>query len=159
MVYGVLRLINFAHGDVYMVGAMAAYYTAHWLGFSARPRSRLSDCHDGDMGFCGGLGALIEFVPTGHYAIAPGSPCSSPPSASPCCSNSAGNSSSAPIEILSQLIESRSLFRAGGVVLTNIDALVIVVSLLLMVVLRGIVMHTRIGLALRASVSVSTPRR
>jgi len=26
MVYGVLRLINFAHGDVYMVGAMAAFY-------------------------------------------------------------------------------------------------------------------------------------
>lgn len=26
MVYGVLRLINFAHGEVYMVGAVAAYY-------------------------------------------------------------------------------------------------------------------------------------
>lgn len=28
MVYGVLRLINFAHGDVYMVGAMTAYLVA-----------------------------------------------------------------------------------------------------------------------------------
>ncbi|MBI5707673.1 MAG: branched-chain amino acid ABC transporter permease [Armatimonadetes bacterium] len=28
MVYGVLRLINFAHGDIYMVGAYFAYYTA-----------------------------------------------------------------------------------------------------------------------------------
>ncbi len=27
MVYGVLRLINFAHGDVYMVGAYVGYYT------------------------------------------------------------------------------------------------------------------------------------
>jgi len=26
MVYGVLRFINFAHGDVYMVGAMVAFY-------------------------------------------------------------------------------------------------------------------------------------
>ncbi len=26
MVYGVLKLINFAHGDVYMVGAFAGYY-------------------------------------------------------------------------------------------------------------------------------------
>ena len=26
MVYGVLRLINFAHGDVYMLGAFAGYY-------------------------------------------------------------------------------------------------------------------------------------
>jgi branched-chain amino acid transport system permease protein len=33
MVYGVLRLINFAHGDVYMVGAMAGVYAARWLGF------------------------------------------------------------------------------------------------------------------------------
>ena len=37
MVYGVLKLINFAHGDVYMVGAMAGYYTAHALGFAAQP--------------------------------------------------------------------------------------------------------------------------
>jgi branched-chain amino acid transport system permease protein len=28
MVYGVLRLINFAHGDVYMIGAYFAYYTS-----------------------------------------------------------------------------------------------------------------------------------
>lgn len=27
MVYGILRLINFAHGDVYMVGAFVAYLT------------------------------------------------------------------------------------------------------------------------------------
>ena len=26
MVYGILRLINFAHGDVYMVGAYVGYY-------------------------------------------------------------------------------------------------------------------------------------
>ena len=28
MVYGVLQLINFAHGDVFMVGAMIAMYVA-----------------------------------------------------------------------------------------------------------------------------------
>ncbi len=28
MVYGVLRLINFAHGDVFMLGAFAGYYLA-----------------------------------------------------------------------------------------------------------------------------------
>ncbi len=36
MVYGVLRLINFAHGDVYMVGAMAGYYFAT-RGAPSRP--------------------------------------------------------------------------------------------------------------------------
>src|SRR6184192_3094971 len=32
MVYGVLKLINFAHGDVYMVGAFMGYYIANGLG-------------------------------------------------------------------------------------------------------------------------------
>jgi branched-chain amino acid transport system permease protein len=32
MVYGVLKLINFAHGDVYMVGAFAGFYTAQYAG-------------------------------------------------------------------------------------------------------------------------------
>ena len=34
MVYGVLRLINFAHGDVYMVGAFMGFYAcSQWLPF------------------------------------------------------------------------------------------------------------------------------
>ena len=37
MVYGILRLINFAHGDVYMVGAFAGYFIATSLGLSAGP--------------------------------------------------------------------------------------------------------------------------
>ena len=36
MVYGVLRLINFAHGDVYMLGAYAGFYSAGWLGLTKR---------------------------------------------------------------------------------------------------------------------------
>jgi branched-chain amino acid transport system permease protein len=35
MVYGVLRLINFAHGDVYMMGGYAGLYAAGWLGVAA----------------------------------------------------------------------------------------------------------------------------
>jgi branched-chain amino acid transport system permease protein len=34
LVYGVLRLINFAHGDVFMIGAYAGYFTAISLGVS-----------------------------------------------------------------------------------------------------------------------------
>lgn len=36
MVYGVLRLINFAHGDVYMLGAFAGFYTAARIGLTER---------------------------------------------------------------------------------------------------------------------------
>jgi branched-chain amino acid transport system permease protein len=31
MVYGILRMINFAHGDVFMIGAFAGYFTATFL--------------------------------------------------------------------------------------------------------------------------------
>ena len=37
MVYGILRLINFAHGDVFMLGAFFAYYAAGWLGVQVHP--------------------------------------------------------------------------------------------------------------------------
>ena len=37
MVYGILRLINFAHGDIYMLGAYSGYFIAQWLGFGAEP--------------------------------------------------------------------------------------------------------------------------
>ena len=32
MVYGVLKLLNFAHGDLYMVGAFVGYYVMRWFG-------------------------------------------------------------------------------------------------------------------------------
>ena len=35
MVYGVLQLINFAHGDVFMVGAVLTLIVARALGFVA----------------------------------------------------------------------------------------------------------------------------
>jgi branched-chain amino acid transport system permease protein len=42
MVYGVLRLINFAHGDIYMVGAMIGLYTFTFCGIAAEPA--ISQC-------------------------------------------------------------------------------------------------------------------
>jgi branched-chain amino acid transport system permease protein len=37
MVFGVLKLINFAHGDVFMVGAYFGYYLANAMGFGVHP--------------------------------------------------------------------------------------------------------------------------
>src|SRR5947208_13033988 len=38
MVYGVLQLINFAHGDVFMLGAMMGWYaSAVWTGEARNP--------------------------------------------------------------------------------------------------------------------------
>jgi branched-chain amino acid transport system permease protein len=37
MVYGVLRLINFAHGDIYMLGAFFGYYISRSIGAAQDP--------------------------------------------------------------------------------------------------------------------------
>ncbi|HVO17857.1 MAG TPA: branched-chain amino acid ABC transporter permease [Anaeromyxobacter sp.] len=70
MVYGVLKLINFAHGDVYMVGAFMGYYLAgFWrlggaasAGGGATPGSvvRAFLITAASMVVCGFLGYVIE---------------------------------------------------------------------------------------------------
>ena len=35
MVYGTLGLINFAHGEVFMIGCYIGLYAAFWLGYDA----------------------------------------------------------------------------------------------------------------------------
>ncbi len=62
MVYGVLKLINFAHGDVYMVGAFMGFYVAGFSRVNAIPSSlaRASIVTLGSMIICGALGYAIE---------------------------------------------------------------------------------------------------
>jgi branched-subunit amino acid ABC-type transport system permease component len=63
MVYGVLRLINFAHSDVYMFGAFMGYYLANnrWIKttFGTSPASAILIML-GAMVLSGGMGLLIE---------------------------------------------------------------------------------------------------
>src|SRR5580765_5512457 len=37
MVYGILRLINFAHGDIYMLGAFIGLFASRWLRAGTDP--------------------------------------------------------------------------------------------------------------------------
>ncbi|MGZ4778706.1 MAG: branched-chain amino acid ABC transporter permease [Thermoanaerobaculia bacterium] len=39
MVYGILKLINFAHGDVFMLGSFVGYYAGGWLSRHMHPES------------------------------------------------------------------------------------------------------------------------
>ncbi len=61
MVYGVLKLINFAHGDVMMVGVYAGYSTATQLGRENNASFfGVSLVFLASMAFCATLGFLIE---------------------------------------------------------------------------------------------------
>lgn len=60
MVYGVLKLINFAHGDVMMVGVYAGYAVAFSLGKDASSWLGVAAIFLLAMGFCALLGFFIE---------------------------------------------------------------------------------------------------
>src|SRR3990172_5928518 len=63
MVYGVLRLINFAHGDVYMFGAFMGYYIANspWIkALGGTGFISVVVVMTGAMALSAGLGILIE---------------------------------------------------------------------------------------------------
>jgi branched-chain amino acid transport system permease protein len=64
MVYGILKLLNFAHGDVYMIGAFDGWYTLHALGGPLNPTvsgaAVLFVMFIVSMLGCGVLGVAIE---------------------------------------------------------------------------------------------------
>lgn len=62
MVYGVLRLINFAHGEIYMIGAYAGFYCATFMLTSEMPLLVFVTTLFVAMLVCGLLAAGIEFV-------------------------------------------------------------------------------------------------
>lgn len=61
MVYGVLKLINFAHGDILMVGAFVAIYAAMRAAHYGIP-VWFPLIMPVSMAFCAALGVVIEFV-------------------------------------------------------------------------------------------------
>ena len=70
MVYGILKLLNFAHGDVYMIGAFLGWYALHALGGPVNPTltgaAVLVIMFIVAMLGCGVLGVAIE-----HFAYRP----------------------------------------------------------------------------------------
>src|SRR5512140_2234773 len=61
MVYGVLKLINFAHADVMMVGAFVGYYVSRALQVGRSPAAwKVAVVFAAAMAFCALLGFLIE---------------------------------------------------------------------------------------------------
>ena len=64
MVYGILKLLNFAHGDVYMIGAFIGFFTLDFLGGPIEPSLTpwlvVGGMFAVAMLGCGALGVVIE---------------------------------------------------------------------------------------------------
>ena len=155
MVYGVLGLINFAHSDVFMVGAYAGIYAAAWFGVTATSAGQSSPgialaCFAAAMIACAVLGMFVE-----RFAYRP---VRNAPKLTPLVT---AIGVSMLIQNVSMLVFSStprgfppvirsSTVSLGPVAVTNIKLMNLGAALALMVGLTFLVQRTRVGRAMRA---------
>ena len=152
MVYGVLRLINFAHGDVYMLGAFAGYFLANALNLDASPSSPGAIVVTvGAMAICAVIGVLIErfaYRPVRHHSRL--TSLITAIGVSLLLEYGGQVVFGANPRFFPQMIRAE-VYSVGGVQITNQNLLIIVVAVMLMFALEFIVHRTRIGKAMRAT--------
>ena len=160
MVYGVLRFINFAHGDVFMVGAFCGFYLAPQVNkvLPAHSVPAAAIVLLLSMIICAALGIIIE-----RFAYRP---LRSSPKLSVLITaigvslfiEFAGQHPKVfgpSPQTFPELIPGRNI-QLGGVVVSNVEVIVLALTLALLVALRFIVLKTKIGTAMRA-VSFNAP--
>ena len=150
MVYGVLRLINFAHGDVYMVGAMVGYYAARVFD-GGGTFLRFSLVMLSSMLACALLGAAIERFAYRPLRNAPRlNALITAIGVSLLLEYGGQYLFGADPKFFPTLIETKEVLNLGGVVINNIQLAIFIVSFVLMFALQAIVHRTKIGKAMRA---------
>lgn len=154
MVYGVLELINFAHGEVYMIGAYlgiiffglltATGLTSQSLIISLTLTFLLSTM------FCAAYGFTIERVAYRPLRDAPRlSPLISAIGVSIFLQNFVMLTQGAADKVFPQLFSAAGI-EISGVRLTYLQVFIILISLLLMFILHLFITRTRFGKAMRA---------
>ncbi|AOT69348.1 branched-chain amino acid ABC transporter permease [Geosporobacter ferrireducens] len=143
MVYGIVRLINFAHGDVYMLGAFAGYFAIRTFKlpfFAALIAS---------MAVCAILGVVMERIAYKPLRNAP---------RVAALMTAVG---------LSMFYQNFTIYRIGaqpkafpkmaqvnwqvmGVTISNSQVLILGTAVALMIILHFVVQHTKMGKAMRA---------
>jgi branched-chain amino acid transport system permease protein len=152
MVYGILRLINFAHGDVYMLGAFFAYYVTRVIGAAhdPNPGKALIVLFAAMIG-CGLVGFVIERA--AYKPVRRSSRLAALITAigvSLFLENSGLLVFGTDPKFFPQIIPLKNVALGGGVTISNQQLIILGVSIVLMSVLRFVVMHTRVGRAMRA---------
>ncbi len=151
MVYGVLRLINFAHGDVYMLGAYFGFYLSRLLqGRTPAPLLDAAAVMLLSMAACAVCGILMErlaYRPVRRASrltmliIAIG--------LSLLIENAGQLIFGATPRFFPQLIP-ETHFHLGGLMVTNQQAIVLFTALALMILLNLFIYRSRTGKAMRA---------
>ncbi|MFD1672108.1 branched-chain amino acid ABC transporter permease [Agrilactobacillus yilanensis] len=144
MVYGIIKLINFAHGDVYMLGAFWGYYMINQFHVGFWTALIVS------MIFCAIVGVVIEFL---AYRPLRNSPrivvLITAIGVSFLLENGMSYLfSSSPRDFPQAMQMVRYHF--WGISISNIQILILVTSIVLMILLQLIIKRTRMGKAMRA---------
>ncbi len=149
MVYGIIKLINFAHGDIYMIGAFLGYYFINTLHLSLIPALLLS------MVISALLGVVTEFLAyrplrnSTRIAVL-----ITAIGVSFLLENLMIYFFGSNVRAFPQAIE-KKVYTLGSVQISNIQLVIIFITLFLMICLQFIVQKTKMGKAMRA-VSVDT---
>lgn len=155
MVYGILRFINFAHSDIFMLGAWLSYIVAKTIGWTeadaplfAAPIVILSV-----MALCGALGFTIERFAYRPLRSAPRINVLITAIGISLLIENAGQLpwllSTQPIR-MPTLLPTTPIATVAGVNLRWVDLLVVIIAFLLMAGLEWIIYRTKLGLAMRA---------
>ncbi len=153
MVYGVLQFINFAHSDIFMVGAFVGFY--FWLWFSkyfvGHPILFLFLTMIGSQLACVMLGLFIERV--AYRPLRKSSRLNvliTAIGASLLLENIGLLLFGADPKFFPSFIPTVNMLGSGQLMFNNIQLIVLCVSLSLMVILHRLIHHTRTGMAMRA---------
>ncbi|MDN2973180.1 branched-chain amino acid ABC transporter permease [Streptococcus suis] len=150
MVYGIIKLINFAHGDLYMMGAFMGYFLLNNLTFIADGGTRFFVALILAMVGTAILGVVIEFL--AYRPLRNSTRIAALITAigvSFFLEYTMIKLFTADVKAFPQAIEAVT-FNLGPVSVTNIQLIILGVSLALMVALQLIVKRTKMGKAMRA---------
>ena len=152
MVYGILQLINFAHSEVYMVGAFAAYYTARVLGLDAKPGIfTFVTVLIAAMAACSLLGVMIERFAYRPLRKAPKLNSLITAIGVSLFLQYAGQIVfGADPKVFPNILEDATLASFGDVNLQLFDVTILVVGLIFMAGLTYLIQYTKTGKAMRA---------
>jgi branched-chain amino acid transport system permease protein len=157
MVYGVLKLLNFAHGDLYMIGAYIGYFVLQWFGGAAHVNIAvpllLVIMFVLAAGLVGGLGVAIERFAYRPLRDAPRiAPLITAIGISFFLESSALLLFGAQYRVYntSEFISLSSGIQIGSVTIDSVQILVLVMGIVLMAGLRLLVNRTKLGKQMRA---------
>ncbi|HWR10024.1 branched-chain amino acid ABC transporter permease [Sporomusa sp.] len=144
MVYGIIRLINFAHGDIYMVGAYAGFFATSVLKFSFVPALIFS------MAAAAVIGMAIEKIAYRPLRSAPKIAILIAAIGVSLFLEYGGMLLVSPQPRTFPAVFNAEIYNVWGLVINSQQVIILVVSLLLMVILTYVVHQTKMGKAMRA---------